>query len=51
MTKIKNSRDNTRMARMWRKRNIPPLLVGLQNCTITLEINMAVTQKSVNSST
>jgi hypothetical protein len=26
------------LARMWRKRNTPPLLVGLQACTTTLEI-------------
>ena len=25
------------LARMWRKRNTPPLLVGLQVCTTTLE--------------
>jgi hypothetical protein len=25
------------LARMWRKRNTPPLLVGLQACTTTLE--------------
>jgi hypothetical protein len=30
------------MVRMGRKRNIPPLLVGLQACTTTLEINLAV---------
>ena len=35
------------MARMWRKRNTPPLLVGLQNCTTTLEINLEVPQKIV----
>jgi hypothetical protein len=27
------------LARMWRKRNTPPLLVGLQACTTTLEIS------------
>ena len=26
------------LARMWRKRNTPPLLVGLQVCTTTLKI-------------
>ena len=26
------------LARIWRKRNTPPLLVGLQACTTTLEI-------------
>jgi hypothetical protein len=35
------------VARMWRKRNTPPLLVGLQNCTTTLEINLEVPQKIV----
>ena len=34
-----------RLVRMWRKRNTPPLLVGLQACTTTLEINLAVPQK------
>jgi hypothetical protein len=33
------------LARMWRKRNTPPLLVGLQTCTTTLEISLAVPQK------
>ena len=33
------------LARMWRKRNTPPLLVGLQACTTTLEISLAVSQK------
>jgi hypothetical protein len=33
------------MARMWRKRNTPPLLVGLQAGTTTLEISLAVSQK------
>jgi hypothetical protein len=27
------------LGRMWRKRNIPPLLVGLQACITTLEIS------------
>jgi hypothetical protein len=31
-------------AKMWRKRNTPPLLVGLQTGT-TFEINLAVPQK------
>ena len=26
------------LVRMWRKRNTPPLLVGLQACTTTLEV-------------
>jgi hypothetical protein len=33
------------LARMWRKRNTLPLLVGLQACTTTLEISLAVLQK------
>jgi hypothetical protein len=33
------------LARMWRKRNTPPLFVGLQACTTTLEISLVVPQK------
>jgi len=33
------------LASMWRKRNNPPLLVGLQACTTTLEISLVVSQK------
>ena len=33
------------LARMWRKRNTPPLLVGLQACTTTLEVSLEVPQK------
>ena len=33
------------LARMWRKRNTPPLLVELQACTTTLEISLMVPQK------
>jgi hypothetical protein len=32
------------LARMWRKRNTPPLMVGLQACITTLEISLAVPQ-------
>ena len=39
------------LVRMWRKRNTPPLLVGLQACTTTLEISLAVPQKIGNSTT
>ena len=39
------------LARMWRKRNTPPLLVGLQACTTTLEISLAVPQKIAHSTT
>jgi hypothetical protein len=33
------------LARMWRKRNTPPLLVGLQAGTTTLEISLVVLRK------
>jgi hypothetical protein len=33
------------LARMWRKRNTPPLLVGLQAGTTTLESSLVVPQK------
>ena len=33
------------LARFWRKRNTPPLLVGLQAGTTTLEISLVVPQK------
>jgi hypothetical protein len=36
---------------MWRKKNTPPLLVGLQAYTTTLEISLAVTQKIGHSNT
>ena len=39
------------LERMWRKRNTSPLLVGLQTCTTTLEINLAISQKTGNIST
>jgi hypothetical protein len=39
------------LARMWRKRNTPPLLVGLQAWTTTLEISLAVLQKIEHSTT
>jgi hypothetical protein len=37
------------LARMWRKGNTPPLLVGLQACTTTLEISLVVPQKTGSS--
>jgi hypothetical protein len=46
MVKIKNSSEQQMLARMWRKRNTPPLLVGLQACTTTLEISLVVPQKT-----
>jgi hypothetical protein len=39
------------LARMWRKRNTLPLLVGLQTGTTTLEISLAVPQRIGHSST
>ena len=39
------------LAEMWRKKNTPPLLVGLQACTTTLEISLAVPQKTGHSTT
>jgi hypothetical protein len=36
------------LERMWRKGNTPPLLVGLQTGTTTLEINLQVPQKIGN---
>jgi hypothetical protein len=38
------------LVRMWRKRNTPPLLVGLQADTTTLEFNLVVPQKIGNRS-
>jgi hypothetical protein len=39
------------LVRMWRKRNILPLLVGLQAGTTTLEIILEVPQKTRHSTT
>jgi hypothetical protein len=47
MVKIKNSRKHMQ-ARMWSKSS---LLVEVQTCTITLEINLVISQKTENSST
>jgi hypothetical protein len=33
------------LVRMWRKKNSPPLLVGLQTGTTTLEFNLEIPQK------
>jgi hypothetical protein len=33
------------LVRMWRKRNTPPLLAGLQACTTTLEVSLEVPKK------
>jgi hypothetical protein len=50
MVKIKNSGEST----FWQEcgeRNTPPLLLGFQTSTATLEINLEVPQKIGNSST
>jgi hypothetical protein len=39
------------LARMWRKRHTPPLLVGLLACTTTLEISLEVPQKIEHNTT
>jgi hypothetical protein len=39
------------LVRMWRKKNTPPLLVGLQARTTTLEISLVVPQKIKHSIT
>jgi hypothetical protein len=39
------------MLRMWRKRNTPPLLVGLQAGKTSLETNLVVSEKIGNSTT
>jgi hypothetical protein len=47
MAKIRTSGDNT-CWRGWGEKNTPPLLVGLQTGTVTLEINLKVPQKIGN---
>ena len=42
-------RGQQMLERMWRKRNTPPLLVGLQAGKITLEIGLAIPQKTGHS--
>jgi hypothetical protein len=39
------------LERMCRKKSTPPLLVGLQNGTTTLEINLEIPQKIGNKHT
>ena len=51
MAKIKKLRGQEMVARMWRKRNTPPLLVGLQAGTNTLKISLAIPEKIRHSST
>jgi hypothetical protein len=46
MVRIKNSGEGSCGQRAtYRKRNTPPLLVGLQSGTTTLEINLLVPRK------
>ena len=51
MAKIKTLGRQHMLERIWSKRNISPLLVGLQTGTTTLEINLEVPQKIGNRST
>jgi hypothetical protein len=39
------------LAWMWRKRNTPPLMVGLQACTTTLKISLVIPQKTGHNTT
>jgi hypothetical protein len=45
IAKIKNLRGQNKLVRMWRKRNTPPLLVGMQIGTISLQINLEIPPK------
>ena len=38
------------LARMWSKKNTPPLLLGMETCTVTMEINITVHQSLGNQS-
>jgi hypothetical protein len=51
LLKVWKLRWQQMLARMWRKRNTFPLLVGLQAGTTTLEISVAVPQKIGHSTT
>ena len=54
LTQSERLRSNLRreqvLVRMWRKRNTPPLLVGLHAGTTTLEISLVVPQKTGHNS-
>jgi hypothetical protein len=39
------------LARMWIKGNIHPLLVGVQTCTVTMEISVVIPQEAGSRST
>ena len=45
MAKISNTSDSSLV---WSKDNTPPRLVGAQTYTATMEINMAVPQKTID---
>ena len=45
-----NQQETRMLARMWRKRNTFPLLVGMQIGTATMESNMEIPQKIINGS-
>lgn len=49
MANIKNQ-VTAHVLRMWKKRNIPRLLIGMETGTTTLEINLAITKKFGNNS-
>jgi hypothetical protein len=51
MAKIKKSGHSSMLARMWRKGDTPPLLLGSQAGTNTLEISLVVPQKFGHSTT
>jgi hypothetical protein len=51
IAKIKKHKCQIMLVKMWSKGNTPPLLVGMQTYTDTMEIDMAVPQKFSNQST
>jgi hypothetical protein len=51
MPKIKNSSDSTCQGGCGERGALPPLMVRVQSCPTTLEINLVVSQKIQNSST
>ena len=51
MAKSKTKQKQFMMMRMWSRGTTLPLLMGVQTCTVTAEINMVVSQKTENQST
>jgi hypothetical protein len=45
-----NKQNQNMLVKLWSKGNTTPVLVGVQTCTTTLEINFAVSQTFGNSS-